>query len=126
MVHKLNARYKYRMASYLLRCGREQHALLELEDALMAERRPHHAAGTLPRSGGTCHRSMHLLELVQEMNFSLPHIPTRTLKPREAGLTMVMDKGLSIRQAEDMIDACGTFGGPGEDRLRHQLRYAAG
>ena len=41
------------------------------------------------------------------MNYSLPHIPTRTLKPREAGLTMVMDKGLSIRQAEDMIDACG-------------------
>jgi phosphosulfolactate synthase len=40
------------------------------------------------------------------MNFSLPHIPARTAKPREGGLTMVMDKGLSIRQAEDMIDVC--------------------
>ncbi len=37
LVHKLNARYKYRMASYLLRCGREQQALLELEEALSGE-----------------------------------------------------------------------------------------
>ncbi|HRH37618.1 MAG TPA: phosphosulfolactate synthase, partial [Flavobacteriales bacterium] len=41
------------------------------------------------------------------MNYSLSHIPVRTKKPREEGLTMVMDKGLSMRQAEDMIDASG-------------------
>lgn len=41
------------------------------------------------------------------MIYSLPHIPARTTKPREAGLTMVMDKGMSLRQAEDMVSACG-------------------
>ena len=39
------------------------------------------------------------------MNFSLPHIPKRTTNPRNEGLTMVMDKGLSYREAEDMISA---------------------
>lgn len=43
------------------------------------------------------------------MNYSLSHIPLRTVKPREEGLTMVMDKGLSMRQAEDMIDSSGTL-----------------
>lgn len=38
------------------------------------------------------------------MNFKLPHIPERPAKPRENGLTMVMDKGLSIREAEDLCD----------------------
>lgn len=37
------------------------------------------------------------------MNFPLPHLPERTTRPRAHGLTMVMDKGLSIRQAEDLI-----------------------
>ena len=41
------------------------------------------------------------------MNYQLPHIPERPAKPREAGVTMVMDKGLSTRQAEDMIEASG-------------------
>jgi len=41
------------------------------------------------------------------MNYSLPHIPARPAKPREDGLTMVMDKGLSLRQAEDLVDASG-------------------
>ncbi|MGE0568468.1 MAG: phosphosulfolactate synthase [Bacteroidia bacterium] len=36
-------------------------------------------------------------------NFELPNIPERTVKPRKTGLTMVMDKGLSLRQAEDFI-----------------------
>lgn len=40
-----------------------------------------------------------------DYNFTLSHLPTRTNKPRETGVTMVMDKGLSIRQAEDFIDA---------------------
>src|SRR5512133_3240856 len=33
----------------------------------------------------------------------LPFIPQRPAKPRSSGLTMVMDKGLSIREAEDFI-----------------------
>lgn len=41
------------------------------------------------------------------MNYHLTHIPQRSPRPRTAGLTMVMDKGLSLRQAEDLIDASG-------------------
>ena len=37
------------------------------------------------------------------MNKILPFIPDRPLKPRNSGLTMVMDKGLSIREAEDFM-----------------------
>jgi phosphosulfolactate synthase len=33
----------------------------------------------------------------------LPFIPERPAKPRSSGLTMVMDKGLSIREAEDFM-----------------------
>lgn len=39
------------------------------------------------------------------MNFSLDHMPERTKKNRQSGLTMVMDKGLSLRQAQDLIDS---------------------
>ncbi len=38
------------------------------------------------------------------MNFSLTQIPERTQKPRNAGITMVMDKGLSIREAENTVE----------------------
>ena len=37
------------------------------------------------------------------MNMQLPFIPERPLKPRNSGITMVMDKGLSIREAEDFM-----------------------
>lgn len=37
------------------------------------------------------------------MNFKLNQVPERVLKPRHHGLTMVMDKGLSIREVEDML-----------------------
>jgi phosphosulfolactate synthase len=37
------------------------------------------------------------------MKFKLPNIPSRTLKPRETGLTMVMDKGLSCQEVENFI-----------------------
>ena len=37
------------------------------------------------------------------MNFSLTQIPERTKQPRQNGLTMVMDKGLSLRDAESFI-----------------------
>ena len=43
------------------------------------------------------------------MNFSLTHVPTRTAKPREDGLTMVMDKGLSLRQVDDLIETSGNL-----------------
>jgi phosphosulfolactate synthase len=33
----------------------------------------------------------------------LPYIPERPSKPRNSGITMVMDKGLSIREAEDFM-----------------------
>jgi len=37
------------------------------------------------------------------MKTILPYIPERPPKPRSSGLTMVMDKGLSIREAEDFM-----------------------
>ena len=37
------------------------------------------------------------------MKHLLPYLPDRPSKPRNAGLTMVMDKGLSIREAEDFM-----------------------
>ncbi|MFZ9055735.1 MAG: phosphosulfolactate synthase [Flavobacteriales bacterium] len=36
--------------------------------------------------------------------FDISHLPDRTSKPRSNGLTMVMDKGLSLRGAEDLIE----------------------
>jgi phosphosulfolactate synthase len=33
----------------------------------------------------------------------LPFMPDRPDKPRNSGITMVMDKGLSIREAEDFM-----------------------
>jgi len=41
------------------------------------------------------------------MNFFLTDIPLRTEKPREFGLTMIMDKGLSINDTKNFIDMCG-------------------
>ncbi len=41
------------------------------------------------------------------MNFNLPHIPERTLKPRQKGITMMMDKGMSLREAENFISSSG-------------------
>ena len=41
------------------------------------------------------------------MNYPLNNIPERPEKPRQKGITMVMDKGLSLRQVEDFIDVAG-------------------
>ncbi len=41
------------------------------------------------------------------MKPKLKHLPSRSVKPRENGVTMVMDKGLSTRQAEDFADVAG-------------------
>ncbi|MFT5639988.1 MAG: phosphosulfolactate synthase [Cyclobacteriaceae bacterium] len=43
------------------------------------------------------------------MNYHLNSIPERTAKPRNVGYTMVMDKGLSVREVEDMLDSCGEY-----------------
>lgn len=40
------------------------------------------------------------------MNFFLTDIPERTKKPRKNGLTMMMDKGLSINDTKNFIDMC--------------------
>jgi phosphosulfolactate synthase len=40
-------------------------------------------------------------------NIHLPLMPERTKKPRTNGVVMVMDKGLSIREAEDFISVSG-------------------
>jgi phosphosulfolactate synthase len=42
------------------------------------------------------------------MNYTLRDIPERTVKPRQNGLTMVMDKGLSLRQVDDFLEVAGT------------------
>jgi phosphosulfolactate synthase len=43
------------------------------------------------------------------MNYELNSIPDRTQKPRNHGLTMVMDKGLSLRETENFIEVAGTY-----------------
>lgn len=43
------------------------------------------------------------------MNYELKNIPERTVKPRENGLTMVMDKGLSNREVEDMLSVSNPY-----------------
>jgi phosphosulfolactate synthase len=42
------------------------------------------------------------------MNYTLNNIPDRTQKPRNSGLTMVMDKGLSLREVEDFLEVSGS------------------
>jgi len=41
------------------------------------------------------------------MNFEMTHLPERTIKPRMFGVNMIMDKGLSLREAENMIQVSG-------------------
>lgn len=43
------------------------------------------------------------------MNIKLPYIPERPLKPRESGITMMMDKGLSTYEAESFIENCAPY-----------------
>lgn len=48
-----------------------------------------------------------LIYTKQTMNseiFKLTQLPERSVQPRESGLTMVMDKGLSIRESLDLIE----------------------
>jgi phosphosulfolactate synthase len=43
------------------------------------------------------------------MNQELPYVPERTLQPRDSGLTMMMDKGMSIREAENFISSSAMY-----------------
>jgi phosphosulfolactate synthase len=43
------------------------------------------------------------------MNFELNQVPERSIKPREKGITMVMDKGLSVRQVEDFLSTSSNY-----------------
>ena len=42
-------------------------------------------------------------------NLTLPFLPERTSKPRHSGITMVMDKGISLRQAEDFVESYADY-----------------
>jgi phosphosulfolactate synthase len=43
------------------------------------------------------------------MNFAIKHIPDRTSGVRSYGLTMMMDKGLSLKEAENYISSSAPF-----------------
>jgi phosphosulfolactate synthase len=43
------------------------------------------------------------------MNFKLTQMPERTIAPRTNGLTMVMDKGLSLQESENLCQAASPF-----------------
>jgi phosphosulfolactate synthase len=43
------------------------------------------------------------------LNYTLEDIPERTAKPRKSGITMVMDKGICLREAEDMLSGSGPY-----------------
>ena len=40
------------------------------------------------------------------MNYTINNLPERTVKPRQYGYTMAMDKGMSIRETEDFLSIC--------------------
>jgi len=42
-------------------------------------------------------------------NYNLNNLPVRTTKPRQDGVTMVMDKGISVRQAEDFVSTTADY-----------------
>lgn len=42
-------------------------------------------------------------------NVNLSHLPERTERPRNSGLTMVMDKGISLRHAEDFVESYADY-----------------
>lgn len=43
------------------------------------------------------------------MNYHISKLPERTVKPRNTGYTMIMDKGLSLREVEDLVQTCGDY-----------------
>jgi phosphosulfolactate synthase len=47
--------------------------------------------------------------MANNYNVNLSNLPERSVKPRKNGVTMVMDKGISLRQAEDFIEVSGEY-----------------
>ena len=43
------------------------------------------------------------------MQFQLNHLPKRTGKPRNKGITLALDKGFSVRQVEDFCEAASNY-----------------
>lgn len=43
------------------------------------------------------------------MNFQLPFIPERSGKPRDEGITMMMDKGISVKETEGFVESSGEY-----------------
>ena len=43
------------------------------------------------------------------MNFNLKDIPERSLKPRELGITMVIDKGSSLQECKNLIESSSDY-----------------
>ena len=43
------------------------------------------------------------------MNFNLKNIPERSLKPRELGITMVIDKGSSLQECKNLIESSSDY-----------------
>ncbi len=43
------------------------------------------------------------------MQFQLNHLPKRTGKPRNKGITLALDKGYSVRQVEDFCEAASNY-----------------
>jgi phosphosulfolactate synthase len=43
------------------------------------------------------------------MSYTLNHLPERTDKPRNKGITLALDKGYSVRQAEDFCESTSNF-----------------
>jgi phosphosulfolactate synthase len=43
------------------------------------------------------------------MNFKLSDIPSRSIKPRATGITMVMDKGLSVEEARNLMSVSHVY-----------------
>jgi phosphosulfolactate synthase len=42
------------------------------------------------------------------MNYNISQLPDRSAKPRNSGITMAMDKGLSLRETEDFMSVCSS------------------
>ena len=51
-------------------------------------------------------------------------MPERPVKPRNSGITMVMDKGLSCREIEDVVSTAGHL--IDIVKLRHNWPYYCG
>lgn len=47
--------------------------------------------------------------MANQYNVELTHLPERSVKPRKSGVTMVMDKGISLRQAEDFVSVSSDY-----------------